>query len=79
MITDSQERYTRDINNKIYGIRGEIGLSIDRILILDVIIWGSNDFTVLIFFSAVIGENVLIHKEINSSRKLVNRYILMST
>ena len=54
-------------------------LVIYRILVLDVVVRGSDYFAMFIFFSAFIGQNVFIHKEINSPRKLVNWNILMPT
>lgn len=54
-------------------------LVINRILVLDVIIWRPYKSAILIFFPTIIGKNILIHQEINSSGKLINGHIFMST
>ena len=56
-----------------------LGLVIYRILILNVIVRCSYKSSITIVFSAIICQDILIHQEVNPSRKLIYRHIFMST
>jgi hypothetical protein len=49
-----------------------------NILIFDIIIWSSNNASIFVFLSWVIGKNILIHQEIDTSTELVLRDFLKS-
>jgi hypothetical protein len=49
-----------------------------NILIFDIIIWSSNNASIVVFLSWVIGKNILIHQEIDTSTELVLRDFLKS-
>lgn len=49
-----------------------------RVLVLNIVVRGSNYFILLFLVPAIVGQNVLVHQEINSPRELIHWQNFMS-